>query len=522
MYFAGDYVDLDCGQPDNEANDLLRTLTDTIVPAALGKPNILQYDVDWRPGGLDPPNNAQHAQYLCSLKEAFVSCVRSTVKELLRSASAPDSDLRDELYREVLHHSHVCSANTRLFIGQDKLLAEIRSKLLKVHYTDRYVTPQSKETTQAAVGNTNGTKDLIQEDGMKENKVLVLKDGKFKKDKQDLVRDGGDSNVENKDLVLENGKSAKEDENGDVTTMHDDVTDDNFVGCDSDEDFNDADLRERHLVSTELHSFTKPIVLYGKSGSGKSGIVSMVARYAAKWLKYEPIRVLRYIGTSEHATTIRAVLRSVCEQVWEAFGVTQRPSVGDLQDFSYLTLYLQALLKNIVVSEERPILIVLDALEMLQSDDYAHTMNWLPVRLPPHVHLVVTVTPRQHDCLTNLQKVLPDDACYVEVPKLSPDSTHNLIKTCFKTTDWTVSESQRKAIVDLALKHTQPLYVRMLVEGSRSWRSYESCDPESLGDTVGAVLRSLFVRLERDHGHVLVRKTLGKSTFFVAIFDDHE
>ena len=438
-----------------------------------------------------------------------MSCVRSIVKELLRSASAPDCNLRDELYREVLHHSHVCGANIRLFVGQDKLLAEIRAKLLKVYYADTDVTPQSKDTTLAAK-TRNGSKDFVQEDGGKESKLLVLEDGKFRKEKQDSVTDGGDSNVENKDLVLVNGKSAKEDENGDVTSIHEDVADDNFVECDSDEDFNDADLRERHLVAPQLHCFTKPILLYGKSGSGKSAVVSMVARHAAKWLKYEPIRVLRYIGTSERATSIRAVLRSVCEQVWEAFGVTQRPCVGDLQDFSYLTLYLQALLRNIVTSEERPLLIVVDALEALDSADYAHTMNWLPVRLPEHVHLIVTVTPRQHDCLANLQKVLPDDSCYVEVPKLTPDSANNLVKTSFKTAGWTVSESQRKAIIDLALKHTQPLYAKMLIDGSRSWRSYESVDAELLGDTVGAVVRSLFVKLERDHGHVLVRKTLGK------------
>ena len=520
---AGDYIDLDGGQADSEASDQLCTLTETTIPAALGKPNVHQYTVDWQPGGLDPANNAQHAQYLHSLKETFVRYVHTHVKQLLRSTSVPDCHLRDELYYDVLHHSHVCSKKIQLFIGRDKLLAEIKSKLQKV-YTDAVPAQENKDSVQEDGKSGKENKDSVQEDGKsrKESKHLVLEDGKFRKEKKDSVGEDGKVDKENKDLVLENGVSGKEDENKDVVSIQLDdgeqsVTDDSLVVSDTGEGLSNDDMRECHLVVTDLSHYTKPIVLYGKSGSGKSAILSMVAQQATKWLKFEPIRVLRFLGTSEHTTCIRDVLQNLCKQIWEVFEVTERPCI---QDISYLVIYVQALLRNIKTNNERPLLIILDGLDSLSSDNYAHVMNWLPVRLPEHVHLIVSVTPRRHGCLDNLQKVLPDNVCYVEVPKLLPDITNNLLKTFYKMAGRGVSETQRKMIVDLALKYAQPLYVKMLVEQSRSWRSYESIEDHVLGDTVGAIVRVLFGKLEREHGKVLVSKALGMCMLKLFVLPD--
>ncbi|KAK2183297.1 hypothetical protein NP493_317g02058 [Ridgeia piscesae] len=184
---AGDYVDLDCGQPDLDANDQLRTLVDTTIPATLSKSNILQYTIDWQPGGLDPVNCGQHEQYLRSLTETFVRCVRTHVKRLLRSSAIPDCHLRDELYHDILHHAHVCNKMTQLFFGREKLLTEIKSKLQKVYHEDVALVHENKTPLPEDEQVKKENKDSAQEDvkTKRESKYLVLQDGKFRREKVD-------------------------------------------------------------------------------------------------------------------------------------------------------------------------------------------------------------------------------------------------------------------------------------------------------------------------------------------------
>ena len=488
---------------------------DTTIPATLSKSNILQYTIDWQPGGLDPVNCGQHEQYLRSLTETFVRCVRTHVKRLLRSSAIPDCHLRDELYHDILHHAHVCNKMTQLFFGREKLLTEIKSKLQKVYHEDVALVHENKTPLPEDEQVKKENKDSAQEDvkTKRESKYLVLQDGKFRREKVDSETDDRKGSKESRELALENGVSKSEDDiENDVIVPLDDgevsIADNvSIAGIDTEEGVSNDEMRERHLVVSSLKSYTKPIVLFGKPGSGKSAILSMVARQATKWLRYEPIRVLRFLGTSAHTTCVRDVLLNLCKQIWEVFEIKERPC---LQDFSYLVLYVQALLRNIKTDEENPILIILDGLDALASDDYAHIMNWVPVRLPEHVHLMVSVTPRQHGCLDHLQKVLPENVCYVEVPKLLPDTTNSLLKIFLKETRRNVTESQRKAIVEMSLTYAQPLYLKMLVDLSRSWRSYEPVEDHVIGDTVGEIVRVLFSRLEQEHGRVLVSKALGR------------
>lgn len=60
------------------------------------------------------------------------------------------------------------------------------------------------------------------------------------------------------------------------------------------------------------------VILYGESGCGKTSVMAKIAVEIKKWLEDESvIVVLRFIGTSPESSSVRLLLRSVCQQLYK-------------------------------------------------------------------------------------------------------------------------------------------------------------------------------------------------------------
>ena len=58
------------------------------------------------------------------------------------------------------------------------------------------------------------------------------------------------------------------------------------------------------------------VILHGESGCGKTSVMAKIAVEIRKWLEDESgIVVLRFIGTSPESSSVRLLLRSVCQQL---------------------------------------------------------------------------------------------------------------------------------------------------------------------------------------------------------------
>ena len=72
------------------------------------------------------------------------------------------------------------------------------------------------------------------------------------------------------------------------------------------------------------------VILHGESGCGKTSVMAKIAVEIRKWLEDESaIVVLRFIGTSPESSSIRMLLRSVCQQLYKVTGndTTEIPEV---------------------------------------------------------------------------------------------------------------------------------------------------------------------------------------------------
>ena len=75
----------------------------------------------------------------------------------------------------------------------------------------------------------------------------------------------------------------------------------------------------------------RTIILHGESGCGKTSVMAKIAVEIRKWLEdNSAIVVLRFIGTSPASSSIRLLLRSVCQQLYKITDndATQIPEVS--------------------------------------------------------------------------------------------------------------------------------------------------------------------------------------------------
>ena len=232
---------------------------------------------------------------------------------------------------------------------------------------------------------------------------------------------------------------------------------------------------------------------------------------APGWLGSEVVRVCRFLGTSGPSTSLRAMLLSLCQQLWAAYGIP--PAVGlDLgRDLATLQLYLWALVSRLDC-RERPLLLVLDSLDQLSSHDGAHGLLWLPERLPNNVHLIASVLPEVHGCLHSAQQRLNDEARFIAVPELPVATAKDIITVWCASAGRALTEPQTDTILSAFGQCPQPLYLKLSFEQGLRWKSYSPEDQWVLGDSVQAAIEKLFDDTEKKHGQILVSKALGQQT----------
>jgi len=125
-----------------------------------------------------------------------------------------------------------------------------------------------------------------------------------------------------------------------------------------------------------------PLVVYGPSGTGKTALLARAAQVAAE--KYRGHIFLRFIGTTPQSSNLNALLTSLCRELL--------PS--EVRE-SNLPIELRLLQEEFdrllaLATAEKPILLVLDALDQLDEADGARQAYWLRTPLPPHVRVVVS------------------------------------------------------------------------------------------------------------------------------------
>ena len=254
-----------------------------------------------------------------------------------------------------------------------------------------------------------------------------------------------------------------------------------------------------------------PLVIWGPSGSGKS---ALMARCVELLRQQHPNAAVidRFIGATPASTDIRSLLESLCREVSQAYG-----SQGELPP-EYKDLVETFPKRLALATQDKPLILLLDALDQLDPTENAHALSWLPSDLPPNVRVIVSALEREGEageCLVAARRRLPESAL-LKLEPLTPDEGAELLDTWLRAAKRTLQPEQREHILTSFAANGMALYLRIAFEEARRWHSYDGLPrgadgvPGLSADTEG-LIRDLLARLELEanHGKMLVRRALG-------------
>lgn len=258
--------------------------------------------------------------------------------------------------------------------------------------------------------------------------------------------------------------------------------------------------------STPSLSSSKPIVISGESGTGKT---SIIAAAAAMVKKTHPgaVLLIRFLGTTAHSASALNLLRNLCLHLAVVYPQTEtRPLPAD-QTVCALSEELGHRLQW--ATAEKPLLLFLDSLDQL-ADTSAMALSWIPSTVPAHVRLVVSTLPDDghRECMEYVSHI---SETRFEVGKLPDGLARNLLDTWLAKRGRTVQPPQAEHLLASVAANPIGLHMALCFDMARHWSS--STDTSTLlAGTIPELIAKIFEKLEVDHGKLLVGRSLGLLT----------
>lgn len=254
-----------------------------------------------------------------------------------------------------------------------------------------------------------------------------------------------------------------------------------------------------------------PLIVHGKSGSGKTSVMAKAAKSMREWSK-EKLVVLRFLGTSLQSTHIREVLLSICDQICSLCALST-PAFNKMDTIDIVQYFRNDLLLSLERCGNENIVIMLDSIDQLSPMDGAHSMKWLPLLLPSNVHIVVSMLNEKYECLENIKSLLLySKESYVELGPMPVEAGLEILDLWLSKIGRTITVKQKAMISKAFLACPQPLFLKLIFGLARSWKSYTDCDSITLANSIQGALYQFYENLEIQFGKLLVQRALGYLT----------
>ena len=234
----------------------------------------------------------------------------------------------------------------------------------------------------------------------------------------------------------------------------------------------------------------KPLVIYAESGVGKTSLMAMVFLKVHEWFGSECFRMIKFLGTSPESSDIYNVLFGICGQLADTEDVIMEPM--GYENMKNLTAFFPRFIRNISRLNKQKIFILLDSIDQLSDEDRPFLMKWVPTILPSNVYLILSMLPREKGCLANLQKLLPDDKCYIELLKLPQTTGVEITEKYLRRKGRTITAEQKDLLMSAFSRSSSPLFLKLLLDTAATWRSNTPLDTINLPSSVREAITQLF------------------------------
>gem|GEM_PF-6705200 len=259
--------------------------------------------------------------------------------------------------------------------------------------------------------------------------------------------------------------------------------------------------REKDLqaIRNYVNSTSKaPFVLWGASGTGKS---TLLAQAAKRIVEEHPdaMVITRFIGVTGKSSNGHTLLTDLARRLCKAYG-------GKVEEIPLDPTVLEARFRDYLATTtpEKPLVLLIDALDQFSNGDPYRHLKWLPTVLPENVRIVLSTL--EVDCLDILKQ--REGILLHEITPLTADDGRLALDAWLGRAGRMLRKEQYKALMDgFIASGCSPIWLHIISEQARYWKS--SFHPSKLTADPKKLFQELILSLEEPKAHgVIVKKAL--------------
>ena len=214
----------------------------------------------------------------------------------------------------------------------------------------------------------------------------------------------------------------------------------------------------RKFITNYIHNDQREaLVVYGKSGSGKSALMSKAIQEQEETL--ESKIVYRFVGATAHSSTTMEVLSSIFEEL--SIDISAISKEDNFEEFSYRVYDAWFLIKEKTT-------IFIDAVDQFHNKDQ---FLWLPQKLPSNVKIIIStlVDNNYKEDSQYFELLKSKTENLIQIPKF--DTPIELLKNILLEYNRTLDNYQEEYFLKQYNKVESPLYVTLAAQEIKNWKS---------------------------------------------------
>ncbi|RLD46283.1 MAG: hypothetical protein DRI88_07775 [Bacteroidetes bacterium] len=268
----------------------------------------------------------------------------------------------------------------------------------------------------------------------------------------------------------------------------------------------------REEILSKIQKYTgndshAPLVIYGRSGMGKSSLMAKAIEQTGNTSKARII--YRFVGATKRSSSIRGLLISISREIDKSFAAELEGIFNDDLFFERVANILSGINENTVI--------FIDALDQLIDINY---LEWLPGQLPGNLKIIISVLDdddyKSDSEYLDLLKVKYDHVVnpenFILLEPLNRNDGREILIRSLAGIHRTITDQQIDYVLDRFSKSGySPLYLTVNFEEIKKWRSSNSRYTDCMKDDVVGSVLSFINNLSRLYHHkkLLVKRTFG-------------
>ena len=254
-------------------------------------------------------------------------------------------------------------------------------------------------------------------------------------------------------------------------------------------------------------SSSTPLVIYAKSGMGKTSLIAKAIDNAS--INDKQKLIYRFVGATENSSKIRSLLVSIIREIDHKKAQT----INEIFNDESFNDSVEKFFSSIKI----PTVIFIDALDQLQEKSY---LSWLPDILPSGLKIIISVLEDElykadSGYLDQFKvkfkiKEHPDNFIQLK-PLEKKDGDGILSKLLFQENRTLTSEQRIFVLKKFKISGNSPLYLIVAFEEIKKWKSFDSDFDKTLENDVVSSIITFINDLSKVYHHqkLLVSRTMG-------------